>query len=249
MTINVEDPATFEQRLIEHEKSLIALMDHPAQIAMYVDSRVERDMRAGACAKEPETVEWLERELGAKEGQVLYDVGACSGSYSLIAAKLRAKVVAFEPSAINWRQLCRNAALNRADIAALPIALGPKTEMSTLSLSSDLSGAAGHTLTGNDVLGTFGHSVMVWSLDDLLLKFPDLPRPTVMKVDTDGSEIAVLEGAQKTLSLVRSLMIEVRSSTRESIAHMLTRYGFEEQSDHKRIAPDTWNVEYRRDPA
>ena len=137
---------------------------------------------------------------------------------------------------------------NKADITAMPIALGPKTEMSTIALSSDLSGAAGHVLVGNQPI-VLGHSVMVWSLDDLLLKFPDLPRPTVMKVDTDGSEIAVLQGASGTLALVRSLMIEVRSSTRESIAHMLTRYGFEEQSDHKRIAPDTWNVEYRRDPA
>ena len=247
MTINVEDPQTFERRLIEHEQSLIALMDHPAQIAMYVDSRVERDMRAGACAKEPETVDWLERELGAKDGQVLYDVGACSGSYSLIAAKLRAKVVAFEPSAINWRQLCRNAALNKADITAMPIALGPKTEMSTIALSSDLSGAAGHVLVGNAPI-VLGHSVMVWSLDDLLLKFPDLPRPTIMKVDTDGSEIAVLQGASQTLALVRSLMIEVRSSTREAIAHMLTRYGFEEVSDHKCIAPDTWNCLYQRTP-
>ena len=243
--ITAEPPEAFEARLIEHEKALIAPLDHPSGIAMYVDSRLERDMRAGACLKEPETVDWLERELGGSEEQVLYDVGACSGSYSLIAAKLRAKVVAFEPSAFNWRQLCRNAALNRADITALPVALGPKTELSTLALSSDLSGAAGHALVGTAPI-TLGHSVMVWRLDDLLVTFPDLPKPTVMKVDTDGSEALVLAGAERTLASVRSIMIELRSATRVAVGQMLMRYGFEEVSDHRRIAPDTWNVEYRK---
>ena len=246
MTINVEDPQTFERRLIEHEQGLIAMLDHPAKIAMYVDSRIERDMRAGACAKEPETVEWLERELGGKEGQVLYDVGACSGSYSLIAAKLRAKVVAFEPSALNWRQLCRNAALNRADIACMPIALGHKTEISTISLSSDLSGAAGHALTGNDVIGGLGHSVMVWRLDDLLRVFPDLPRPTAMKIDTDGNEADVLAGAKDALRGVHTLMVETRSPTRAAIAEILVPLGFLEISDHRRIAPDTFNTRWGR---
>lgn len=243
--VTVEDPQTFEARLREHETSLIAMLDHPAQIAMYVDSRIERDMRAGACAKEPETVEWLERELGAKDGAVLYDVGACSGSYSLIAAKLRAKVVAFEPSAINWRQLCRNAALNRADITALPVALGRRTEMSTLALSSDLSGGAGHMLVGSAPI-TLGHSVMVWRLDDLLRAFPDLPAPTAMKIDTDGNEPDVLAGATLTLASVRSLMVETRSPTRGAIADVLTPLGFEEVREDRRIAPDTFNVEWRR---
>lgn len=243
--LHVEDPTTFEQRLIEHEKPLIAFLDHPSGIAMVVDSRLERDMRAGACAKEPETVDWLERTLGTSADQVLYDVGACSGSYSLIAAKLRAKVVAFEPSALNWRQLCRNASLNRADIIPLPVALGAKTEMSTISLSSDLSGAAGHSLVGEGTI-TIGHSVMVWRLDDLVRTFPDLPVPTAMKIDTDGNEEDVLRGMPMTLTKVRSLMIEVRGATRDRIAQILTQAGLREVSDHRRIAPSTWNVEWTR---
>jgi len=243
--VTAEDPATFETRLLEHERSLIALLDHPSRIPMYVDSRLERDMRAGACAKEPETVEWLERELGGKEAQVLYDVGACSGSYSLLACRLGAKVVAFEPSAFNWRQLCRNAALNRADITALPIALGPKTELSTLALSSDLAGAAGHALVGSAPI-VLGHSVMVFALDDLRALFPDLPAPSILKCDTDGSEAGVLMGARRTLQSVRSVMVEVRTPTRAAIDSLLVRCGFAELSDHRRIAPDTWNLEYRR---
>ena len=245
MTLTVEDAKTFEERLLEHERDLIALLDwDPGRIAMYVDSRLERDMRAGACRKEPETVAWLERECPA--GGALYDVGACSGSYSLIAAALRLQVVAFEPSAVNYRQLCRNAALNRADVVALPLALGPRTRITTLSLSGPLAGAAGHVLT--DGVITLGHSVMVYSLDDLLAAFPDLPRPALMKVDTDGSEAGVLEGARTALRLpaLRSLMVEVRSATRAAVDMLLVAAGFEERAERARIAPDTWNVLYEK---
>ncbi len=243
MTITLENEQDFERRLIEHERPLLAFLDHPSRIAMYVDSRMERDMRAGACAKEPETVDWLEREV--RDGQVLYDVGACSGSYSLLGARLGAHVIAFEPSALNYRQLCRNAALNRADITALPVALGSRTALSTISLSSDLSGAAGHRIVGSEPI-TIGHSVMVWTLDGLLRVFPDLPRPTVMKIDTDGGETGVIAGALTTLASVHTLMIEVRSSSRDEIARLLTVAGLQERSDRRRIAPDTWNVEWSR---
>lgn len=244
--MNVIDPTVFENRLIEHEQGLVALLDHPSGIAMYVDSRLERDMRAGACAKEPETVEWLERSLGGSEAQCLYDIGACSGSYSLLAAKLKAMVVAFEPSALNYRQLCRNASLNRLNVVAMPVALGDSTHLDTFSLSSDLAGAAGHAIVGNAPI-TFGHAVMVYRLDDIIPAF-DLQRPTAMKIDVDGYEEAVLRGAPKTLRhpALRTVMIEVRTQTRQAIGALLTAAGFEEVRDSKRIAADTFNVEWRR---
>src|ERR671932_123659 len=51
-------------------------------------------------AKEPWTVRWLERSL--RDGDVLYDVGANVGAYSLIAAALGAQVVAIEPAYANY---------------------------------------------------------------------------------------------------------------------------------------------------
>jgi FkbM family methyltransferase len=231
---------------MEHERTLLAPLDHPSGIAMVVDSRLERDMRAGACAKEPETVEWLERVLGGGSEQCLYDIGACSGSYSLLAAKLRSKVVAFEPSALNFRQLVRNIWINRLDVLALPVALGDRTEISTIGLSSDLAGAAGHSLVGDAPI-TAGHSVMVWRLDDLARTF-QLFAPTAMKLDVDGYEEQVLRGAFQVLRhpSLRSVMIEVRTQTRGVIAELLVAAGFVEVGDHRRIAADTFNVVWSR---
>ena len=47
-------------------------------------------------SKEPETITWLDR---LEEDDVLWDVGACVGSYSIYAAVRRGvRVVAFEPA-------------------------------------------------------------------------------------------------------------------------------------------------------
>ena len=58
--------------------------------------------------KEPITIEWI---LGFTPGDVLIDVGANVGTYSMFAAVMRdAKVYAFEPEAQNFALLNRNIA-------------------------------------------------------------------------------------------------------------------------------------------
>ena len=103
------------------DKSLVSLkssinvvkkIDYPGRdIYLAVDSDFEYRVRLHASQLEPETVEWIENYL--KEGEVLYDVGANTGAYSLIASKhLNGKVTAcaFEPSFLNFTQLCKNLA-------------------------------------------------------------------------------------------------------------------------------------------
>src|SRR2546423_5415633 len=100
-----------------------------AEILVGVTSRAEILSRLRPCAKEPWTVRWLERNL--REGDVLYDVGANIGAYSLIADALGrgARVVAIEPAYANYAALCDNVLLNgRGDrIVPLPVALAEET--------------------------------------------------------------------------------------------------------------------------
>ena len=73
-----------------------------------------RDRKAaGFRAEEPFTADWIERSI--KPGDVLYDVGANVGPYSLIAAKATsngARIFAFEPSAPSFHGLSRNILIN-----------------------------------------------------------------------------------------------------------------------------------------
>src|SRR4051812_16333710 len=83
----------------------------PAEIHLGLTSRDEFH-RLRSCEKEPWTVRWIEEYL--KPGQVLYDVGANVGAYTLVAAIAvpEARVLAFEPAPANFAALSGNLELN-----------------------------------------------------------------------------------------------------------------------------------------
>src|SRR5882757_3510129 len=60
--------------------------------------------------KEVDTIAWLSK---MQSGEVLFDVGANMGQYSLIAAKKGLTVYAIEPESQNFALLCRNIAVNK----------------------------------------------------------------------------------------------------------------------------------------
>jgi hypothetical protein len=73
--------------------------------------------------------------------------------------------------------------------------------------------------------------VMMFRLDDLIDAFR-LPPPNHIKLDVDGGELAVLEGAARTLALpvLRSVLIEVSSSLSSAISEVLRGHGLHLQS-------------------
>src|SRR5687767_9397515 len=110
--------ATSVRVRLDYEKAVIKMIAH---------TQLEVDVRAKACAKEPWTVAFIEN---MKRGDVLWDVGANVGSYSLIAAALGHDVVAIEPGLANFKALIDNAQLNRSQgrIYAMQVVLGATTE-------------------------------------------------------------------------------------------------------------------------
>lgn len=207
----------------------VATLDYPdARIRVHVDSPAIVRLRLGVVAKEPWTVAWLEREL--RDDDVLYDVGANVGAYSLIAAAIRPKatVVAFEPGPANYAGLCRNVALNdrAGTIVPLPVGLAAETHLGALRLTDPAPGAADHVLDGD--AGEGGDvPVLAYALDDVVETFR-LPPPTLLKVDVDGSEDAVLAGAASALAnpVLRSLIVEVDVGRTEAVLEILGRHGF-----------------------
>ncbi len=194
-----------------------------ADILVGVTSRTEILSRLRPSAKEPWTVAWLERTL--RSGDVLYDVGANVGAYSLIAASLgreAARIVAVEPVFANFASLCDNVLLNGFEdvVVPLPVLLGARTALETLGTENIEPGAAEHEIGG------VGMPVLSLRLDDLVAQF-GLPAPTLMKIDVDGGEAAVLAGAQQTLARtdLRSVLIEVERAGGDAIVDALARAG------------------------
>lgn len=194
--------------------------------------------RAKATEKEPFTVAWIEAEL--RPGEVLYDIGANAGAYSLIAARAvpEARVVAFEPSFATFALLCENIRLNGLGdrIVPIPVPLGVSTSLATFRYTSTAPGAASHNpAQSGDVV--FEQSVLAHSLDDLLERF-ELPAPNHLKLDVDGEELNVLSGATQVLASpgLRTIMVELEFGNDE-VAGYLEENGFalEERYEKERV--------------
>jgi FkbM family methyltransferase len=195
-----------------------------ADIAMGVRSSWA-NYRLSSCAKEPETVAWLGKTIVS--GDVFCDVGANVGAYTLVAASIMnstGTVYAVEPSFTTFAQLSENIVLNHMlnpGVRVIPIyaGLAESTCIETLGISDIHAGSARHIWAGQphqqegDGVVDLTLPVMCYSLDDMVSRF-GLPMPTVMKVDVDGPEVAVIKGAIGCLSNnnFRSLLIELDDS-------------------------------------
>jgi FkbM family methyltransferase len=174
---------------------------------------------------EPDTYAFLRASLAP--GNVFFDCGANVGFFSLVAARLvgpRGRVCAFEPTPATFARLLRNIEVNRSDnVTAFRVALGdsPGTAR-VIQFSADNHGmntiAPGVT-GGEDVGGCPVRTL------DYLIAAGDAPAPHLMKVDVEGSELALLKGAARLLAGPRSptLIVELsRYTTR--------RFGYEPEA-------------------
>jgi FkbM family methyltransferase len=193
-----------------------------------------RHRTARAQTKEPFTVEWIEANFG--DGDVLYDIGANVGSYSLIAASVasRGTVYAFEPSFASFAVLCSNIAINGLDerIVPIPLALGATTSTTTLKYWGMGPGSGVLDESVRDDAGTFEQRALCVRLDDLVQIFGLRP-PTLVKLDVDGVESDVIAGAAETLSAARSVIVELENDD-DSLLELLARHGFDDHELHQR---------------
>jgi FkbM family methyltransferase len=207
-----------------------------ADIYMRVTTKGE-EFRIRACAKEPFTIDWIHQRIAA--GEVLYDIGANVGAYSLVAAKKPgggARVFSFEASYATVASLCANVALNHLDdqVTPMPVALSDTTALNVFSLRDLEPGAARHALgyePPEDGPTLYQQPVMMFRLDDLVDWF-GLPPPNHIKLDVDGGELAVLEGASRALGspALRSMLVEVATSLSGPVSEVLERHGLRLES-------------------
>lgn len=132
-----------------------------------------------------------------RPGDVVFDIGAWIGPYTLLASKLvgpSGRVVSFEPDRAARAQLERNVRLNSAtNVQILPIAL------------SDATGTA--RLSGADsearIAETGSEEVETMTLPDFIAREG---APDVVKVDIEGGELRL---DVQSLSRARELFVEV----------------------------------------
>lgn len=220
-----------------------------ARITMCVTTRRELKTRLRSCAREPETVAWIHQTI--KPGDVLYDIGANVGAYSLVTAswtKEQAIVYAFEPGGFTFPSLVENIFANKFEQSVIPfqVALSDQTTLATFGYSTVDAGGAQH-IGIRDVKGpmpTVRKQVLLsFRLDDFIQLF-GLRLPTHMKIDVDGSELEVLRGAKGTLgsTSLRWILVEVdkRESNLQTIRTLLEENGFHLECDSQHRNVHNW---------
>ena len=190
--------------------------------------------------KEPETLEWIDG-FEKKENLIFWDIGANIGLYSIYNALKNKKstTISFEPSSSNLRVLTRNIFINNLEnnIKLFPMPLTNK-ENSFAMMNED------HFVEGG-ALNTFGeeynfegkqfqpkmkYSVLGTSIN-YLIENKILDLPDYIKIDVDGIEHLILEGANRHLSnkKIKSISIEINENFKEqqdAILSIMKENGF-----------------------
>ncbi len=150
---------------------------------------------------EPRTTRLIRSLLG--NGGTLVDVGANIGWFTLVPATAATRVFAYEPDPENFAILQRAIAANgRANVTAQQLAISNTDGEATLSISEASAGF--HSIVRQ--VGSRSLTVPVRRLDTAL---PDLDID-VLKVDVEGAEPHVLEGALGLLrkGKIRHIVLE-----------------------------------------
>jgi len=185
--------------------------------------------------KEPGTIQWLRENC--REGDVVYDIGANIGCYTLFAARLvkeTGTVFAFEPHVGNADSLLQNIAINELSerVFVLTVAINDRDGIGNFEYGSVTRGSSGSQFEPGSVTHlTVRELKMGYRLDALSgLRFPNL-----IKIDVDGNELRILEGAKHLLAGVnapRSIQVEMPPVDASAIEALMEDYGYTKERIH-----------------
>jgi FkbM family methyltransferase len=159
-----------------------------------------------------------------RPGDVFLDVGANIGSYTVLAAAVvGAKCVAFEPVPGTFGHLLDNVSVNRIGPLCTCHNMAAGDRDQTVRFTADLD-SMNHVCAGQE--NGRGIEVPVKRLDDMI----GADVPTLIKIDVEGYEQAVLEGAPRLLAnqSVLAVIVEMNASG--------GRYGFNDAGVHRRLS-------------
>lgn len=159
----------------------------------------------------------LSRYLAAEQIDVVLDVGANTGQYASRLRKLgfRGRIFSFEPVDAAHAELARRAARDPL-WQAHRLALGERSENRVIhvagnSLSSSFLGmAAAHLDAAPQSAYVAEEETVVRTLDEIMDELNlDADQTVYLKLDTQGSEKAILDGAHRSLPRLHSIQIEL----------------------------------------
>ena len=172
-----------------------------------------------------------------REEDFFVDVGANIGSFTILASgHVGSRTMSFEPVPQTYQSLLDNIAINRLEdkVSVKNLALG--SEKGNVKFTNILFGAINHVCTNEETDDSI--EVPTDTLDNIL---QDEKVPLLIKIDVEGFETEVINGAIDTLKKdgLKAIIIELNGSG--------IRYGYDDAKIHDFIISLGFKA-YRYDP-
>jgi len=150
-----------------------------------------------------------------KPAMTIYDIGAQAGFYTLLFSRLTGasgRVIAFEPSPRELSFLLRHVAMNHLDnVTVITATVSAHTGIASFSTDR---GATMNALAERGAL----------MVSTIALDSAALPPPSLIKMDVEGAESMVLEGARETLRRARPVVfVALHSAHQKQLCSELLR--------------------------
>jgi FkbM family methyltransferase len=157
----------------------------------------------------------------SKDSMLFIDIGAHYGFYTLLVGTKfpNIKTIAFEPVPENYEILKRNLELNglrNAEVHNLAVSNRDETKKFNVSEAYGPGGFYRHPLAGT----TKEIGVRTVGFDGFIKDIPKVP--TIVKIDTEGHEVCVLEGMRKFLRNIEDVKLILEFNPK-----MLTGAGYQ----------------------
>jgi FkbM family methyltransferase len=219
-------------------------------ITRKVENFLIHDVHTSMSAHEDDIIE----RFTPKEGDVVIDIGAAFGFYTIIGAKrvgTKGKVVAIEANPSNFEMLNRNIKLNQlTNVISLNNAVYSKETKIKLYLPGEELGHTTYNTVMSDRARTEDKFVEVSANTlDYLLQLNEITDVNWVKIDVEGAEFEVLKGASNVLSKSKdiALLIEVHGlDNHRPILEFVSSYNFKIEFEKSNKTGDWRHIVLRK---
>lgn len=176
----------------------------------------------------------LPGKVDVEEGDVVLDIGANVGEYSLSVVEDASKIIAFEPDTSVYKCLKLNTS-SSSKIVSQPHLLWSHSEsINFYCASKDADSSIFLPPKAKGINQSL--SIEGIALDDLLLQMGE-KRVDFLKMDAEGAEPEVLKGAVKTLKILKKIAIDcgperLGKDTIQETKSLLEEAGFKTQENN-----------------
>lgn len=192
-------------------------------------------VRKGAIRLDKDTTAWIARDVAL--GDVLYDIGADFGPYTLLAAKHRgAIVVAFEGGYSAYASLCDNLLLNECEggVVPVPLAVSDRDVLGELRYRSGGAGQGRYVVKAeawrsrpSERDRPYAQPSVVSRLDTLVERY-GLPEPNHIRISPRASAIDVARGGLKTFARpsLKTMLLQTATTSETALLAQLVPLGW-----------------------